>query len=82
MGLSWAHLGRTRIRISRLPREIEWREDDSQQPLSLVVRKFEIIYSPETPNDSAEFLITGKGLIDLDDIYTDSKTSINKAIKK
>ncbi|XP_022211002.2 DNA repair protein XRCC3 [Drosophila obscura] len=59
LGLQWAHLGRTRIRISRVPKQHRVRDQ------LLTVRKLEIVYSPETPNNFAEFLITSQGVVDV-----------------
>ncbi|KAH8246874.1 hypothetical protein KR032_002520 [Drosophila birchii] len=59
LGLQWAHLGRTRLRVSRVPKQ--HRAGDEL----LTVRKLEILYSPETPNDFAEFLITAEGVVDV-----------------
>uniref|UniRef100_A0A1A9WEE6 RecA family profile 1 domain-containing protein n=1 Tax=Glossina brevipalpis TaxID=37001 RepID=A0A1A9WEE6_9MUSC len=62
LGLSWSHLGRTRIRISKVPKQIKL------QGRLLTVRKLEVMYSPDTPNDFAEFLITKDGVADLPSI--------------
>ncbi|ALC46592.1 spn-B [Drosophila busckii] len=59
LGYQWANLGRTRMRISRVPKQIKQAEQ------LLTVRKLEIIYSPETPNEFAEFLITAEGVVDI-----------------
>uniref|UniRef100_A0A1A9VGG2 RecA family profile 1 domain-containing protein n=1 Tax=Glossina austeni TaxID=7395 RepID=A0A1A9VGG2_GLOAU len=59
LGLSWAHLGRTRIRISKIPKQIKL------EGSLLTVRKLEVMYSPDTPNDFAEFLITKDGVVDV-----------------
>ncbi|XP_058983949.1 DNA repair protein XRCC3-like [Musca domestica] len=59
LGLAWSHLGRTRLRISKVPKQIKY--DDKL----LTVRKLEIIYSPETPIAYAEFLITGEGIVNV-----------------
>uniref|UniRef100_A0A1B0GAF6 RecA family profile 1 domain-containing protein n=1 Tax=Glossina morsitans morsitans TaxID=37546 RepID=A0A1B0GAF6_GLOMM len=59
LGLSWAHLGRTRIRISKIPKQIRL------EGSLLTVRKLEVMYSPDTPNDFAEFLITKDGIVDV-----------------
>lgn len=59
LGLSWAHLGRTRMRISKIPKQIQYKEK------LLTVRRLEIIYSPDTPIEFAEFLITEEGIQDV-----------------
>ncbi|XP_037813007.1 DNA repair protein XRCC3 [Lucilia sericata] len=59
LGLSWAHLGRTRMRITKIPKQIQYNDK------LLTVRKLEILYSPETPIEYAEFLITEQGVIDV-----------------
>ncbi|XP_065361727.1 DNA repair protein XRCC3 [Calliphora vicina] len=59
LGLSWAHLGRTRMRISKIPKQIQHHDK------LLTVRKLEILYSPETPIEYAEFLITEEGVFDV-----------------
>lgn len=59
LGLQWANLGRTRMRISKVPKQ------HKQHEQLLTVRKLEIIYSPETPNAFAEFLITADGIVDV-----------------
>lgn len=56
LGLAWAHLGRTRIKISKIPKQI------SVDKHLISLRKFEIMYSPDTPNEFTEFLITSKGI--------------------
>ena len=61
LGLSWAHLGRTRLKVSKVPKQVKL-----QQHL-LTVRKLEIMYSPETPNDFGEFIICEAGLLDVPD---------------
>ncbi|CAD6995378.1 DNA repair protein XRCC3 [Ceratitis capitata] len=59
LGLAWAHLGRTRLKLSKVPKEVKINED------LFTVRRFEIVYSPETPNEVAEFMITGGGVVDV-----------------
>ncbi|XP_060650614.1 DNA repair protein XRCC3 [Drosophila nasuta] len=59
LGIQWANLGRTRMRISKVPKQHKVADD------LLTVRKLEIIYSPETPNAFAEFLITADGIVDV-----------------
>ncbi|KAH8409822.1 hypothetical protein KR222_009053 [Zaprionus bogoriensis] len=59
LGLQWANLGRTRIRLSRVPKQ------HKLQDRLLTVRKLEIIYSPETPSAFAEFLITAEGIVNV-----------------
>nr|ACI97402.1 spindle B [Drosophila simulans] len=59
LGLQWAHLGRTRLRVSRVPKQHRMGEQ------LITVRKLEILYSPETPNDFAEFLITADGVVNV-----------------
>ncbi|KAH8383318.1 hypothetical protein KR009_007981 [Drosophila setifemur] len=59
MGLQWAHLGRTRMRVQRVPKQHRVGDD------LLTVRKLEIMYSPETPNAFAEFLITADGVVNV-----------------
>ncbi|XP_034486489.1 DNA repair protein XRCC3 isoform X1 [Drosophila innubila] len=59
LGLQWANLGRTRMRISKVPKQHKVADK------LLTVRKLEIIYSPETPNAFAEFLITSEGVVDV-----------------
>ncbi|XP_017141105.1 DNA repair protein XRCC3 [Drosophila miranda] len=59
LGLQWAHLGRTRMRISRVPKQHRVKDQ------LLTVRKLEVVYSPETPNSFAEFLITSEGVVDV-----------------
>lgn len=59
LGLQWANLGRTRMRITRIPKQHKHLDQ------LLTVRKLEIIYSPETPNAFAEFLITADGIVDV-----------------
>lgn len=59
LGLSWAHLGRTRMRVTKVPKQVK--HDDKL----LTVRKLEILYSPDTPIEYAEFLITEAGVIDV-----------------
>ncbi|XP_017046960.1 DNA repair protein XRCC3 [Drosophila ficusphila] len=59
LGLQWAHLGRTRLRVSRVPKQHRMGDQ------LITVRKLEILYSPETPNDFAEFLITEEGVVDV-----------------
>lgn len=67
LGLQWANLGRTRIRISKVPKQ------HKQLDQLLTVRTLEIIYSPETPNAFAEFLITAEGIVDVPQIENYSK---------
>lgn len=57
LGLAWANLARTRIKISKTPKQV------TRDTQVLNVRKFELMYSPHTPSDSAEFVITSKGLM-------------------
>uniref|UniRef100_A0A1I8P5I6 RecA family profile 1 domain-containing protein n=1 Tax=Stomoxys calcitrans TaxID=35570 RepID=A0A1I8P5I6_STOCA len=59
LGLAWSHLGRTRMRISKVPKQVIC--DDN----FLTVRKLEVMYSPETPIAYAEFLITAEGAINV-----------------
>lgn len=59
LGLSWAHLGRTRMRIVKIPKQIQHHDT------LLTVRKLEILYSPESPIEYAEFLISEEGVIDV-----------------
>ncbi|XP_053945709.1 uncharacterized protein LOC128855106 [Anastrepha ludens] len=59
LGLAWAHLGRSRIKLSRVPKEVKINGD------LFTVRRFEIVYSPETPNEVTEFLITTGGVVDI-----------------
>ncbi|XP_050338221.1 DNA repair protein XRCC3 [Bactrocera neohumeralis] len=59
LGLAWAHLGRTRLKLSKVPKEVKINGD------LLTVRRFEIVYSPETPSEVAEFLITAGGVVDI-----------------
>lgn len=59
LGLQWAHLGRTRLRVSRVPKQHRMGDQ------LITVRKLEILYSPETPNDFAEFLITAEGVVNV-----------------
>ncbi|XP_028896115.1 uncharacterized protein LOC105212428 [Zeugodacus cucurbitae] len=59
LGLAWAHLGRTRLKLSKIPKEVKINGD------LFTVRRFEIVYSPETPNEIAEFLITAGGVVDV-----------------
>ncbi|KAH8310811.1 hypothetical protein KR044_003097 [Drosophila immigrans] len=59
LGIQWASLGRTRMRISKVPKQHKVADQ------LLTVRKLEIIYSPETPNAFAEFLITADGVVDV-----------------
>ncbi|EDV91505.1 DNA repair protein XRCC3 [Drosophila grimshawi] len=59
LGLQWSNLGRTRIRISRVPKQYK------QGDQLITVRKMEILYSPETPNAFAEFLITTEGVVNV-----------------
>ncbi|XP_017076691.2 DNA repair protein XRCC3 [Drosophila eugracilis] len=59
LGLQWAHLGRTRLRVSQVPKQHKLVDH------LITVRKLEILYSPETPNDFAEFLITEDGVVDV-----------------
>ncbi|XP_017117354.1 DNA repair protein XRCC3 [Drosophila elegans] len=59
LGLQWAHLGRTRLRVSRVPKQHRMGDQ------LITVRKLDILYSPETPNDFAEFLITEEGVVDV-----------------
>ncbi|XP_016970327.1 DNA repair protein XRCC3 [Drosophila rhopaloa] len=59
LGLQWAHLGRTRLRVSRVPKQHRMGDQ------LITVRKMEILYSPETPNDFSEFLITEEGVVDV-----------------
>ncbi|XP_075148122.1 X-ray repair cross complementing protein spindle B isoform X2 [Haematobia irritans] len=59
LGLAWAHLGRTRMRISKIPKQIKFPDK------FLTVRKLEVMYSPETPIAYAEFLITPEGIINV-----------------
>ncbi|XP_067619328.1 uncharacterized protein spn-B isoform X2 [Eurosta solidaginis] len=59
LGLAWAHLGRTRLKLAKIPKEVKINGD------LFTVRRLEIVYSPETPNDMAEFLITSGGVVDV-----------------
>ncbi|XP_036323789.1 DNA repair protein XRCC3 homolog [Rhagoletis pomonella] len=59
LGLAWAHLGRTRIKLSKVPKEVKINDD------LFTIRRFEIVYSPDTPNEVAEFLITAGGVVDV-----------------
>lgn len=56
LGLAWAHLGRTRIKISKIPKQI------SVDKHLISLRRFEIMYSPDSPNEFTEFLITSAGI--------------------
>lgn len=69
LGLAWSNLVTTRIQIHR-KREIpllshtqELGEPSTQFPST--VRGFEIIFSPELPQCSADFRITEDGVVDL-----------------
>ncbi|XP_037949287.1 DNA repair protein XRCC3-like [Teleopsis dalmanni] len=59
LGLAWAHLGRTRINISKLPKQI------NIHGKLITIRRLEILYSPDTPNEFAEFVITKHGVVDV-----------------
>lgn len=59
LGLQWANLGRTRMRISKVPKQFK------QGDQLLTVRKLEVMYSPETPNAFTEFLITADGVVNV-----------------
>ncbi|XP_064551151.1 DNA repair protein XRCC3 isoform X1 [Drosophila montana] len=59
LGLQWANLGRTRMRISKVPKQFK------QGDQLLTVRKLEVLYSPETPNAFTEFLITADGVVNV-----------------
>ncbi|TMW46280.1 hypothetical protein DOY81_008637 [Sarcophaga bullata] len=58
-GSLWAHLGRTRMRVTKVPKQVKHHDK------LLTVRKLEILYSPDTPIEYAEFLITEEGVIDV-----------------
>ncbi|XP_002070607.2 DNA repair protein XRCC3 [Drosophila willistoni] len=59
LGLQWAHLGRTRLIVSKVPKQHRLGDQ------LITVRKLEIMYSPETPNNVAEFLVTSEGVVDV-----------------
>ncbi|XP_055903604.1 DNA repair protein XRCC3 [Eupeodes corollae] len=64
LGLAWAHLGRTRIKISKIPKQI------SVDKHLISLRRFEIMYSPDSPNEFTEFLITSKGICSVDEVLS------------
>ncbi|XP_030378596.1 DNA repair protein XRCC3-like isoform X2 [Scaptodrosophila lebanonensis] len=59
LGLQWAQLVRTHLRISKGPRQ-HWKAAEM-----LSVRKLEVVFSPDTPNQSTEFFITSDGVVDM-----------------
>lgn len=59
LGFSWAHLVRVRLCLTKLDKEII--HLNSSYP----VRQLSVVYSPETSNNSVEFLITDEGLTDI-----------------
>lgn len=58
LGLVWANLGRTRIKISKIPKLINV---DGQ---ILTARRMEVVFSPESPCEVCDFIITSEGVID------------------
>lgn len=58
LGLVWANLGRTRIKISKIPKLINV---DGQ---ILTARRMEVVFSPESPCEVTDFIITADGVND------------------
>ncbi|KAH8250364.1 hypothetical protein KR026_011501, partial [Drosophila bipectinata] len=59
LGMQWAHLGRTRLRVTKEPKQHKVGDE------LFTVRRLEVMYSPETPNDFGQFLITSEGVVDV-----------------
>ena len=59
LGLAWSNLVRSRLKISKIPKQLNY------EGQSLTVRRMEIIFSPESPCDFSDFLITSKGVCDI-----------------
>lgn len=57
LGLAWANLIHTRIQIHRT--------DENLIESPLIIRKMEVIFSPDLPPNTAEFLIATEGIVDV-----------------
>lgn len=73
LGLAWSNLVTTQFKIRKLAKEITLSSSNST-PIStsstisnspIRIRSFEIGFSPELPNEFAEFIITEKGICDV-----------------
>lgn len=66
-GLAWSHLVDTRIQISRTNsshlHDDTYSEESSVAPIT--IRKFDIIFSSNLPQESSEFVITSDGIMDV-----------------
>lgn len=66
-GLAWSHLVDTRIQISRTNsshlHDDTYSEESSVAPIP--IRKFDVIFSPYLPQESAEFVVTSDGIMDV-----------------
>lgn len=58
LGLAWANLGRTRIKISKIPKLI------NVEGQILTARRMEVVFSPESPCEVCDFVITSEGVND------------------
>lgn len=67
LGLAWSNLVTTRIQIHKKKEIVPFNITQDQATTStqnpLIIRKFEIIFSPELPQSSTEFAITEEGVV-------------------
>lgn len=71
LGLAWSNLVTTQFKIRKLSKQITPNMNNSIQNSTNVtsspirIRSFEIGFSPELPNNFAEFIISEKGICDV-----------------
>ncbi|KAL5282358.1 XRCC3 family protein [Megaselia abdita] len=58
LGLVFANLSRTRIKISKIPRLVNF------EGRTLTARRMEVVFSPESPCEVCDFIITSDGVND------------------
>lgn len=78
LGLAWANLVSTRIKVHRTSRVYVERNDVSSNltqslsasggpNISLTIRQMEVVFSPEVAPGYADFLISPEGVLDVPD---------------
>lgn len=65
LGLAWSNLVTTQLKIRKLNKHIT---NSSISNTPITVRSIEIGFSPELPNNSAQFIISAKGISDVPSI--------------
>lgn len=58
LGLVWANLGRTRIKVSKIPKLVNINGQN------IPARRMEVVFSPESPCEVCDFIITSNGIED------------------